>query len=245
MKPRAAATRRAPVIAIDGPSGAGKGTVAAAVAEALGWRLLDSGALYRIVALIAARRRIPFDDGSALARLIGQMDIAFSGGRAVVDGADETHAIRADANGTAASVVAADPAVRCALLATQRGFRKPPGLVADGRDMGTVVFPDATVKVFLTATVATRAERRLGQLRERRALNEPGGGGTVSRRLEGEPKFGDVLKDLEARDARDRERAVSPLVPASDAFIVDTTSMTIDEAVAAVMARVDETMHVR
>lgn len=228
-----------PVVSIDGPSGAGKGTVATAVADRLTWRLLDSGALYRIVALMARRRGLQLDAGRDVAALVGKLDIAFGGGRVHVDGRDETHAIRDDAVGSDASVIAAQPAVRRALLATQRRFRQPPGLVADGRDMGTVVFPDAVVKVFLTADTRSRAERRLRQLEELGALNDDRPGGSVSRRSQpGVPEFDHLLRDLETRDARDRERPVSPLVPAADATIVDTTAMTIDEAIAAVMAHV-------
>jgi len=228
-----------PVIAIDGPSGAGKGTVAAAVAGRLGWHLLDSGALYRVVALVAGRQGLSPRDGPALANLVTRLEIAFSPRGVTLAGIDETLAIRDDAVGAAASVVAANPEVRQALLATQRGFRKRPGLVADGRDMGTVVFPDATAKVFLTASAESRAERRLLQLRDMHALNETLPGGTVSRRSQPVvPEFDALLRELEARDTRDRERTVSPLVPAPDAHTVDTTAMTIDEAVTAVMAQV-------
>ena len=228
-----------PVIAIDGPSGAGKGTVAAAIADRLGWHLLDSGALYRVVALVARRQGVDLDDGPALADLIAELDLAFSARGVAVAGVDETLAIRADAVGSAASMVAAVAEVRSALLATQRRFRKRPGLVADGRDMGTVVFPDATAKIFLTASVESRAQRRLLQLEEMRRLNETAPGGRVSRRSQPiVPAFDALLRELEARDARDRERTVSPLVPAPDAHTVDTTAMTVDEVVSAVMAHV-------
>lgn len=228
-----------PVIAIDGPSGAGKGTVAAAVADRLGWHLLDSGALYRVVALVARRQNLGMRDGTAIANLIAELDLAFSASGVTVAGVDETLAIRDDAVGSAASVVAAIPEVRTALLATQRRFRESPGLVADGRDMGTVVFPDAAAKIFLTASAESRARRRLLQLRDMRRLNETRPGGRVSRRSQQVvPKFDALLRELEARDARDRERTVSPLVPAPDAHTVDTTAMTIDEVVSSVMAHV-------
>ena len=230
-----------PVVAIDGLSGAGKGTVAAAVAERLGWHLLDSGALYRIVALLADREGIELDDATALAALASGLDIAFSANGVRVAGADETLAIRTDAVGRDASIVAAVPTVRAALLAPQKGFRRPPGLVADGRDMATVVFPDAIAKIFLTASTRCRAERRLRQLEELHRLNENAPGGRVSRRSQPVvPEFDTVLRELEARDARDRARPVSPAVAAPDAYTVDTTAMTIDEVVAAVLAQIGE-----
>ena len=234
-----AAPRAIPVIAIDGPSGAGKGTVAGAVAGRLGWHLLDSGALYRIVALVARRQGLHLHDGAALANLITELDLAFSVRGVTVGGVDETLAIRDDAVGSAASIVAAMPEVRAALLAVQRRFRERPGLVADGRDMGTVVFPDATAKIFLTASAESRAQRRLLQLQDMHRLNEARPGGRVSRRSQPVvPEYDTLLRELEARDTRDRERNVSPLVPAPDAHIVDTTAMTIDEVVSAVMALV-------
>ena len=234
-----AAPRAIPVIAIDGPSGAGKGTVAVAVADRLGWHLLDSGALYRIVALVARRQGLHLHDGASLANLITELDLAFSVRGVTVGGVDETLAIRDDAVGSAASVVAAMPEVRAALLAVQRRFRERPGLVADGRDMGTVVFPDATAKIFLTASAESRAQRRLLQLQDMHRLNEARPGGRVSRRSQPVvPEYDTLLRELEARDTRDRERNVSPLVPAPDAHIVDTTAMTIDEVVSAVMALV-------
>ena len=243
-------TANSPVIAIDGPSGAGKGTVAAEVAERLGWRLLDSGALYRIVGLLAVRRRIDLRDGPALAALASGRDISFTDRAVTVDGADETAAIRDPAVDAAASTVAAVPEVRAALLATQRGFRRPPGLVADGRDMGTVVFPDARAKVFLTASLEARAERRRQQLLQtqrlrdghpRRNLNAGHGGGSVSRRAERVPlaaaaDLDGLLKAIEERDARDRSRSISPLVPAADAVTIDTTTMTVGEVVETVLA---------
>ena len=233
-----------PVVAIDGLSGAGKGTVAAAVAQRLGWHLLDSGALYRIVALAATRQGIDLTDGAALANLALGLDIAFANGRVTVAGADVTHAIRTDTVGRGASIVAAIPAVRKALLATQQRFRQPPGLVADGRDMATVVFPDAAAKIFLTASSRCRAERRWRQFAELRRLNEDPPGGSVSRRSQPVvPDFDTVLRELQARDARDRERPVSPAVAAPDAHTVDTTAMAIEEVVAAVMAEIERALN--
>ena len=210
----------APVIAIDGPAGAGKGTAAVLVAERLGWRLLDSGALYRIVALAALRRGADLAQGQALAAIVGDLAIAFPAGRVMVDGADETLAIRASEVDAAASKVSALPPVRAALLDLQRSFRAPPGLVADGRDMGTVVFPDAPLKVFLTASVEERAQRRYRQLKDRQA--------SVSLRA--------LFEAIEERDRRDRDRAASPLVPAPDARTIDSTAMSIEEVADAVLA---------
>ena len=209
-----------PVLAIDGPAGAGKGTVAATVAERWGWRLLDSGALYRVVGLVALRRGLSLAAERELAAAAREAAVAFSGGRVVVDGRDETAAIRAPAVAAAASRAAAKPQVRAALLTAQRAFRRRPGLVADGRDMGTVVFPDATLKVFLTATVAQRALRRYRQLKPRQP----------------NVRLRDLSEAIEERDRRDRNRAVSPLVAAPDAVTIDTTRMTVDEVVAAVLA---------
>lgn len=209
-----------PVLAIDGPAGAGKGTVAATVAERWGWRLLDSGALYRVVGLLALRRGLSLAAERDLAAAAREAAVAFAGGRVLVDGRDETVAIRAPAVAAAASQAAAKPQVRVALLAAQRAFRRPPGLVADGRDMGTVVFPDATLKVFLTATAAQRALRRYRQLKPRQP----------------NVRLRDLSEAIEERDRRDRNRAVSPLVAAPDAVTIDTTRMTVDEVVAAVLA---------
>ena len=208
----------APVVAIDGPAGAGKGTIAAALARCWGWHLLDSGALYRAVGLLALRHGVALTDEDALAALAREAEISFAAGRVDVEGEDATAAIAAPEVAEAATRVATLPAVRAALLAAQRAFRRPPGLVADGRDMGTVVFPDAVLKVFLTASVAVRAERRYRQLKPSqpnvrlRALSEA----------------------IEARDRRDRSRAVAPLVAAPDAVTIDSTRMSVAEVVAAV-----------
>lgn len=209
-----------PVIAIDGPSASGKGTVAERVAAALGFRYLDSGALYRLATLQALRRGAPLDDAAALAAIARNLEISFGDGKLWLAGEDVTEAVRTEAVSAATSRVAASPAVREALLARQRAFREGPGLVADGRDMGSVVFPDATLKVFLTADVATRAERRHKQLMEKGMC----------------AKMADVVEELRQRDARDSARPVAPLRHYPDAVFLDTTRLTIDQAVAQVLA---------
>jgi len=220
--PRAGAPAAVPpVIAIDGPAASGKGTVAAAAATALGFHLLDSGALYRLVALKAGQAGIPLTDEGGLAAAAAALDVEFAAGRTRLDGADVTDALRSEAVSAAASRVAAIQAVRTALLARQQAFRRAPGLVADGRDMGTVVFPDALVKVFVTASAAERAQRRHKQLIEK----------GISVNIDG------LLRDILERDARDAGRAAAPLRPAADAVILDTTRMTIDAAVAFVLER--------
>ena len=208
-----------PVIAIDGPSASGKGTVAERVARALGFYYLDSGALYRLVALVAQRQAIPMEDVPGLANAAGAMDIAFRDGGTWLSGEDVSEALRAEAVGTAASRVAAAPEVRARLLDRQRGFRKPPGLVADGRDMGSVVFPDATLKVFLTAGVEIRAQRRHKQLMEKGMY----------------AKMPDVVEELKLRDERDANRPVAPLKHYPDAIFLDTTGVSVDEAVQRVL----------
>ena len=210
---------RVDVIAIDGPGGSGKGTAAAGVAERFGWRLLDSGALYRVVALVAGRRGVDFTDDRRLAALADGLGIAFTANAVLVNGRDEAENIRAPHIADAASRVAASPAVRRALLAAQHGFRRPPGLVADGRDMGTVVFPDARLKVFLTASAMERAKRRYRQLKDR----EPN------------VKLSGLFEAIRERDERDRTRAVSPLVAAPDAVTIDSTRMSIAEVTDAIL----------
>jgi cytidylate kinase len=210
----------APVITIDGPSGSGKGTIANLVAQTLGWHLLDSGALYRIVGAVALQRDIGLDDADGLAAMAGELDIRFSGERVEVDGADLSLTIRTEAVSAAASKVAALPAVRDAILATQRAMCQPPGLVADGRDMGTVVFPQAALKIYLDASAEVRAERRYNQLKNK--------GLSVSLRA--------LLSSLQERDARDKGRAVSPLEPAEDALVIDSTDMSIDEVLNRILA---------
>jgi cytidylate kinase len=216
----------APVLTIDGPSGSGKGTISRAVAFRLGWHLLDSGALYRLVALAAAGSGVRLDDPDGLAADAETMDVAFAAEseRVVLGGADVTAELRTERSGAAASQVAALPAVRTALLARQRAFARPPGLVADGRDMGTVVFPEAALKVFLTASPEERARRRHKQLKEK--------GIDVSLR--------DLSSEIAQRDARDAGRSVAPLRPAEDARIVDSTGMTPDDVVARILEWVAE-----
>jgi cytidylate kinase len=214
----------APVIAIDGPGGSGKGTVARAVAARLGWHLLDSGALYRLVGLAARQSGVGLDDAAALAAVAAGIDVRFEPGaggegRVYLNGRDVAADIRLEAAGEAASRVAAVPAVRCALVGRQRAFRRPPGLVADGRDMGSVIFPDAALKVFLTASVEERARRRHNQLKQK--------GIDVS--------LAALSRDMAERDRRDAERPVAPLRPSDDARILDSTSLTIDEVVSQVL----------
>lgn len=215
----------APVIAVDGPSGSGKGTISQWLAATLGWHLLDSGALYRLVALAAQRQGIGLDDTEALAAAALALNVEFDahsgeGVQVVMAGEDVSRALRTEECARDASHVAALPAVRQALLDRQRMFRKPPGLVADGRDMGSVVFPDAELKIFLTASAECRARRRHKQ------LNQKGIGANLA----------DLLEEIRARDSRDQSRAVSPLKPAPDAFVLDTTGMTIGEVCEAVYA---------
>jgi len=208
-----------PLIAIDGPTASGKGTVAQRVARALGWAYLDSGALYRLCALAALRGGVALDDEAGLAALASVLPVRFGDDRIELDGQDATEAIRDEAVGNAASRIAALPALRAALLELQRGCRRPPGLVADGRDMGTVVFPDATLKVFLVATAESRAERRYKQLIEK--------GFSAN--------LADLLRDLQQRDERDSNRAVAPLRPAEGAVVIDSTHLDIDQTVAQVL----------
>lgn len=209
----------APVIAIDGPSASGKGTVAAKVADALGFHFLDSGALYRLVGLAAMQRSVGLDDVPALADIALDLGCSFTAGRIALDGNDVTDAIRAEDVGAAASRVAALQPVRDALLSRQRAFRQAPGLVADGRDMGTVVFPDADLKIFLTADAVERARRRYKQLIDK----------GMSANMDA------LLQDIRARDARDTQRAAAPLLKAPDAVELDTTALSIEAAVAKVL----------
>lgn len=208
-----------PVITIDGPTASGKGTVAARVADRLGYHLLDSGALYRLTALSATRAGVALDDEQGVAQLAQALPARFSNGDIFLGGEEVGALIRAEDVGNNASKIAALPAVRQALYALQLGFRKAPGLVADGRDMGTVIFPNARLKVFLTASVEARAERRYKQL--------IGKGFSAN--------MDDLLADLQARDDRDTHRTVAPLVAAEGAYILDTSDMTVDEAVEQVL----------
>jgi CMP/dCMP kinase len=213
-----------PVITIDGPSGSGKGTVSRAVAKALGWSLLDSGALYRLVALAGRRASVSLSDGAALGQLASRIDIRFgsneSGDEVVwLDGQDATRAIRTEEAGGDASKVAALGEVRAALLDRQRRFAVPPGLVADGRDMGTVIFPRARVKIFLTASPAERALRRYKQLKEK---------GVAA-------NLAALSLEIAERDLRDSTRTASPLVASADATMLDTTGMSVDEVIGRVL----------
>jgi cytidylate kinase len=210
-----------PVIAIDGPAASGKGTVAMGVARALGFHYLDSGSLYRLVALKALRDAIPLDQEAPLAAAARDLNVAFDAETMRLDGTDASAAIREEPVSTAASRVAVFPGVRSALLSRQRAFRRLPGLVAEGRDMGTVVFPDALLKAYVTASAEERARRRYNQLIEK--------GNSVT--LDG------LLRDIRERDARDSARAVAPLRPAATAMILDTTDMTIDAAIALVVQK--------
>ena len=203
-----------PVLTIDGPSGSGKGTIAARLADTLGWHLLDSGALYRVIGVTAAYRGLTLDAdrADAIAAMAKALKIEFFGEVVVVDGIDITAEIRTEEGGAAASRVAAMPLVRDSVLALQHGFRREPGLVADGRDMGTVVFSRAPLKVFLDASAEERAQRRYKQLKNKGlSVSLPG-----------------LLEQIQERDARDRGRTVAPLKPAEDAFVIDSTSMTIE-----------------
>lgn len=212
-------TSSIPVITIDGPTASGKGTVAQRVADHLGFHYLDSGALYRLTALSALRRKLSLDDEAALAQVALTLPCRFASDRIFLADEDVTDVIRAEEVGNTASKVAALPAVRQGLHQLQLGFCEAPGLVADGRDMGTVIFPRAKLKIFLTASVSARAERRYKQLIEK-----------------GFPaKLADLLQDLIDRDARDANRTVSPLRPAESAFLLDTSELTIEQAVARVL----------
>ncbi len=214
-----------PVIAIDGPSGSGKGTISQLLAQKLGWHFLDSGALYRVLALAAQQQTISMDNPDALELLALHLDVRFEPQqigmmpRVILEGDDVSEDIRSEICGNLASKIAVFPAVRQALLERQRAFRMPPGLVADGRDMGTVVFKDAPLKIFLQATDEERAMRRYRQLQEN--------GINVS--------LDDVLTELKDRDERDKTRAVSPMVPAKDAIIIDTTGLSIEQVIAKIL----------
>jgi len=219
--PPATPSEGVPVIAIDGPAASGKGTVAARVARALGFHLLDSGALYRLVALKAIGEGAALDDAGRAGGLARALDIRVEPERVFLDGVDVTRAIRDEAVSEGASQVAVHREVRSALLDRQRAFRRPPGLVADGRDMGTIVFPDARTKVFVTATPEARAKRRRLQLAGRGVTADEAS----------------LLADIVERDRRDASRTVAPLEPAVDAAVLDTTDLSIDETVARVLER--------
>ena len=212
----------APIVTIDGPGGSGKGTLSSLVATKLGWHLLDSGALYRIVAVSAQAQVIDLNDESPLVAMISDLQIAFTGDKVDVNGNNLSDIIRTEETGAAASKVAALPGVRDAILSLQKSFQCAPGLVADGRDMGTVVFPHSKAKIFLDASAEARADRRYKQLKNK--------GLSVNLR--------DLLEQIQERDARDRGRAVAPLKPAADALIIDSTQMTIEEVLETIMAEI-------
>lgn len=214
-----------PVITIDGPSGAGKGTVCRIVAEQLGWHLLDSGAIYRVLAVATQHHHVSLDNEESLIPMAAHLDVQFEissqgESKVILEGENVTDSIRTEEIGELASKVAAFPRVREALLRRQRAFRVAPGLVADGRDMGTVVFSKAPVKIFLTASAEERAERRFNQLKEK--------GFDV--------KIGRLLDDIRQRDERDRNRKVAPLIPAEGALIIDSTDLSIQEVVNKVLS---------
>ena len=218
-------TSMAPVLTIDGPSGSGKGSITQLVAQKLGWHILDSGALYRLTALAAERQAISFEDEILLSEVASNLEIEFLASepgqpvKVLLGGDDVTQQLRLETTGNNASKVAVLNGVRAALLQCQKDFRKAPGLVADGRDMGTVVFPDAPYKVFLTASAQARAERRYEQLKQ-----------------QGEDvRIATLLQEIEARDARDMGRKNAPLKPADDAIIIDTTDFSIDQVLEKVL----------
>ena len=208
-----------PVITIDGPTASGKGTVAQRVASALGWGVLDSGALYRLTALAVQQQAIDPENETAVADLAATLDVQFRPNEILLGGQDVSEVIRQEHVGNLASRLAPNPKLRAALLSRQRAFRLAPGLVADGRDMGTIVFPDAQVKIFLIADVQGRAQRRAKQLIEK----------GISANLQ------DLLADMRARDARDTQRSVAPLIAAKDAHVVDSSMLTIDQTVQSVL----------
>jgi cytidylate kinase len=217
-----------PVITIDGPGGSGKGTIAMQIAERLGWHFLDSGALYRLVAVAAIDREIGADQEAELGELAANLDVSFGisgeGMIVLLDGNYITGRLRSEAVSVFASRIAAFPAVRASLVQRQRAFRKPPGLVADGRDMGTVIFPDAELKIFLTASAEARAERRYKQLKEK------GESVNLTR----------LFQDIKNRDERDSNRAISPLRPAPDAHVIDSTELSIKEVLQKIQILIED-----
>lgn len=227
-------TQPIPVLTIDGPSGSGKGTISRAVAQRLGWHYLDSGAIYRAVGLAAAWEGVDLSDADSVAACAARTEIRFIAEgegepHIVVNGKDATRQLRTETAGAAASAIAAHPPVRLALVDLQKRFRQSPGLVADGRDMGTVIFPDARFKVFLTASAGERAKRRYKQLKEK----------GVSVTLDS------LLHEIAARDERDAGRAVAPLKPAEDAVILDSTGVPITEVIERVLAVLPDSLRRR
>ena len=217
-------TELAPLLTIDGPSGSGKGTVSQLIASRLGWHYLDSGALYRLLAMAAENHTLALDDAESLETLAAHLDVEFAAGKEgqtviLLEGEPVTDLIRSETVGNLASIVAAQPKVRAALLERQRAFREMPGLVADGRDMGSTVFPDAPLKIFLTASAEARAERRYKQLKEK--------GMSVN--------LAPLLEDIERRDLRDSQRGASPMIVAEDAILLDTTELDIEGVVAKIL----------
>jgi cytidylate kinase len=217
-----------PVITIDGPSGAGKGTASSLLAKKLGWHFLDSGAIYRVLAVASLHHQIPAEDELGLLPLASGLDVNFetteNGVRVILEGEDVSDTIRTEEVGATASKIASLPSIREALLRRQRGFKQAPGLVADGRDMGTVVFPEAQVKIFLTASAEERADRRFKQLKDK------GHDVNVLR----------LLADIKARDERDANRPVAPLVPAKDALVLDSTKLDIGQVLERIEMFIEE-----
>ena len=221
-----------PVITIDGPSGAGKGTVCRLLAQKLGWEILDSGAIYRVLALASIHHQVAPTDEESLIPLAAHLDVQFlsteNSSKIILEGEEVTLSIRNEEVGGVASQIAALPRVREALLRRQRAFRQEPGLIADGRDMGTVVFPDAEIKVFLTASAEERAERRFKEVKEK--------GHDV--------KIGDLLTDIKARDDRDMNRSIAPMVPAEDAICIDSTAISAQEVYEQILIHVEKTFEI-
>lgn len=216
-----------PVIAIDGPSASGKGTVAQLVANTLGFQYLDSGALYRVVAFATHQKNIAWDDAVAVAECAKTLNIKFRNGQIYLNDIDISNEIRSEAMGKGASEVAVHAPLRAALVKLQHSFRQAPGLIADGRDMGTVIFPDAQLKIFLTATTETRAKRRYQQLIEKNQIAD----------------YESILLDLQERDARDKGRTSAPLIMAEDAVLLETDNLSISEAVNVVLQNYQHKMH--